>query len=68
MAMGEARPCNCSASTNVADEISCGTGKLDFYGFWQFPCTHGLAGYLNGKLTGTLPVDSIAEAETGGKA
>lgn len=34
------RPCNCFASTNIADEINYGTGDLDFNGFWQFPCTH----------------------------
>jgi len=29
---------NCGVTTNIADEISCGTGKLDDYGFWEFPC------------------------------
>lgn len=32
--------CRCMASTNIADEINYGTGKLDFNGFWEFPCTH----------------------------
>ncbi len=43
-------PCKCLASTNIADEISCGTGELDFYGFWEFPCTHGLAQWLKERL------------------
>lgn len=33
-------PCLCFASTNIADELNYGTGKLDFNGFWEFPCTH----------------------------
>ena len=28
----------CSASTNIAEEASFGTGALDFNGFWEFPC------------------------------
>jgi len=43
-------PCDCNASTNIADEISCGRGKLDFYGFWSIPCTHGLAAWLNERM------------------
>lgn len=34
------RPCNCYASTNIADEVNYGTGDLDFNGFWEFPCNH----------------------------
>ncbi len=33
-------PCHCFASTNIADEINYGTGKLDSNGFWEFPCMH----------------------------
>jgi len=44
------KPCNCGVSTNIADEISCGTGELDFNGFWEFPCTHGLEEYFEAKL------------------
>lgn len=28
----------CSGSTNIAEQPSFGSGKLDFYGFWEFPC------------------------------
>ena len=33
--------CNCSVTTNIADMLTWGHGELDFYGFWEFPCTHG---------------------------
>jgi hypothetical protein len=29
---------DCCSSTTIAGEISFGTGELDDYGFWQFPC------------------------------
>ena len=28
----------CCASTDIAGCASFGTGKLDFNGFWEFPC------------------------------
>jgi hypothetical protein len=41
IAMMEGRvPCMCLATTNIADEINFGMGKLDEFGFWEFPCTH----------------------------
>jgi hypothetical protein len=36
----QSQSCGCYASTNIADEINWGSGELDFYGFWEFPCTH----------------------------
>lgn len=24
-------------STNIAEELNCGYGELDWYGFWEFP-------------------------------
>lgn len=29
---------NCSSSTGIHNGITFGTGCLDDYGFWQFPC------------------------------
>jgi len=28
----------CSASTSIADQATFGTGLLDEFGFWEFPC------------------------------
>jgi hypothetical protein len=28
----------CKFSTGIHDGITAGQGKLDFYGFWEFPC------------------------------
>ena len=28
----------CSASTNIADEVTFGTGELDSNGFFEIPC------------------------------
>jgi len=33
--------CGCKVTTNIADQIEWGTGKLDFNGFWEIPCPHG---------------------------
>lgn len=38
-------PEECGATTNIADVIECGWGKLDDMGFWEHfcaPCTRGL--------------------------
>jgi hypothetical protein len=35
------RPCGnpeCAVSTTIADTLSFGSGHLDDYGFWEFPC------------------------------
>ena len=29
---------DCSASTNILEDISFGSGELDFNGFWETPC------------------------------
>ena len=44
---GGKRPCTCLVSTDISDSTSCGTGKLDFNGFWEHPCTHGLAEHID---------------------
>jgi len=44
------KPCDCKVSTDITGSISCGTGKLDFNGFWEHPCTHGRAEYLEQKM------------------
>ena len=36
-----ARACgnpNCCASTGIHDSMTFGSGELDYYGFWEFPC------------------------------
>jgi len=33
--------CGCKVTTNIADQLEWGTGKLDFNGFWEIPCSHG---------------------------
>jgi hypothetical protein len=35
--------CNCNTSTGICGTITRGTGKLDFNGYWEFPCLHGNA-------------------------
>jgi hypothetical protein len=32
--------CGCSVTTNIADQLTWGHGRLDPNGFWEFPCTH----------------------------
>jgi hypothetical protein len=33
--------CDCNTSTGICGNITRGTGRLDFYGYWEFPCPHG---------------------------
>lgn len=38
-------PKDCTATTNIAEEVERGWGKLDFNGFWEHtcePCTRNL--------------------------
>jgi hypothetical protein len=28
----------CHSSTGIDDQLTAGQGKLDFNGFWEFPC------------------------------
>jgi hypothetical protein len=28
----------CSASTGICESVTFGSGKLDFYGYWEKPC------------------------------
>lgn len=35
------RPCgnpDCCTSTGIHDGITCGSGELDEFGYWEFPC------------------------------
>lgn len=35
------KPCgnqNCSVSTGICENLTFGSGKLDDYGYWEFPC------------------------------
>lgn len=39
--MAKLRPCGnpeCSVSTNIANQLSFGSGDLSDYGFWEEPC------------------------------
>jgi hypothetical protein len=38
------RPCKCGTSTGIDDTLTRGTGRLDFNGFWEFPCEHNAQG------------------------
>lgn len=31
-------PENCGTSTGICEGLTFGTGKLDFNGYWEFPC------------------------------
>jgi len=36
------RPCGnpkCSASTGICESTTFGSGELDQYGYWEFPCS-----------------------------
>jgi hypothetical protein len=35
--------CDCNTSTGICGNITRGTGRLDFNGYWEFPCPHGNA-------------------------
>jgi hypothetical protein len=32
--------CQCKTSTGIDGSITRGTGKLDDFGYWEFPCGH----------------------------
>lgn len=34
---GCGRP-ECCSSTGICDNMTFGTGELDYYGYWEFPC------------------------------
>jgi len=34
------KTCDCSFSTGICGSITKGHGRLDFNGYWEFPCDH----------------------------
>lgn len=30
--------CNCKCSTGIHEGLTFGSGELDYYGFWKYPC------------------------------
>jgi hypothetical protein len=49
--------CKCDVSTGIDGSITAGTGYLDDYGFFEFPCPHGKAAALEIALKSTAVLE-----------
>jgi hypothetical protein len=55
--------CDCNTSTGICGSTTRGTGRLDFNGYWEFPCPHGNAFSDFDRSTGDLIVPVVPVAD-----